>query len=345
MRFPALVASLLAPSLAAQSPAPAGQPAVDEAAILEAAASRSGRMPHQIDRGEGLLPLFVPWDEELVFDVDVAWGVIGAALGTVTMSAGVEEYRTSLLVANAPVEASGTNGEEIPPPMTCWMKAHAYGKHLLYTMDATLEARHQPQEWPRIVYHSTQKGSEERRRELLLGFKEEKAVSSYRRDTSTGAPRGTRIWRDPELRDIPAETLDMTSAVYLVRTFIMRGLERTEFPVIQKRKLWAITLELGEVLVHETPAGRFDAVEVILNAARHPDDLLDVDDEDEGERFEGLFGLRGSIHLWVERHTGVPVRVQGEVPAGPLTLDVDISLSSFRGTPRAFQVVPPGPGE
>jgi hypothetical protein len=251
-----------------------------EVALAEAAATSDGQMPHQIDRGEGLLPLFVPRDEELTFRVDVAWGVVGAALGTVTLSAGVEDYHPSLLVkpADPKPAPAGTNGDHDEPRVTGWMKARAFGEHLFYTMDATLESRHQPQEWPRIVYRSTQEGSEQRRRELLIGIKEGSSVASYRRDTSKGAPKGTRIWKEPDFRDVPEDTLDMTSAVYLVRTFIMRGLRETTVPILQKRKLWLIKLSTGQTLVQDTPAGRFEAVEVILEAQRHPDDEVEEED-------------------------------------------------------------------
>lgn len=326
------LAGALALLVGASPAAPDGAagPVLDaRTAILEAAAPREGELPVLIDRGDGRLPLIVPRGEELVYRVDVAWGILGAALGTVTMSSGVEPYRRALLV-----QPSAGEGEE-QRAETAWIKARAFGKHLLYTMDATLEARHQPQEWPRIVYRSTQEGSEQRRRELLLGVREGAPTSSYRRDTSKGAPRGTRIWKDPQYREIPPDTLDMTSAVYLVRSFILRGEPETSFPVLEKERVWEIRLSLGQSLVQETPAGRFDAVEVVLDARPHPGETLDED-----EKFEGLFGLRGSIHLWVERHTGIPVRVQGEIPAGPIVLDVDISLSEHRGTPRAFQAVP-----
>ncbi|MFT5285630.1 MAG: hypothetical protein ACI8TQ_001795 [Planctomycetota bacterium] len=284
--------------------------------------------PLRVDRGEEELALFIPVKEELIYEVNVAWGVIGTALGSVTMTSGVEDYRRSLLVP--------TKADNDRPQKTGWIKAHAYGEHLFYTLDATLEARHQPTDWPQIVYRSKQGGSEVRRRELLVGVKEGKSQSSYRRDTGAGAPRGTRIWRDPVVRDVPATALDMTSAVYLVRTFIASGLETTNFAVIDKDELWDMRLSLGASMRQKTPAGIFDTVEVILVAIPY-----EGEEKREKKKFEGLFGLHGSIHLWVDRAAGVPIRIMGEVPAGPLTLDVDITLMSFKGTPSAMRAVAP----
>ena len=295
---------------------------------VEASLAVGKQAPLRVDRGEDELALFIPTKEELVYEVNVAWGVIGTALGSVTMSTGVEEYRRSLLVPS--------KSDDGRPQKTGWIKAHAYGEHLFYTLDATLEARHQPTEWPQIVYRSTQVGSETRRRELLVGIKDGKYQSSYRRDTGAGAPRGTRIWRDPELREVPASALDMTSAVYLVRTFIASGLKQTDFAVIDKDELWDMRLSLGASTRQKTPAGIFDAIEVVLVALPY-----EGEETREKKKFEGLFGLHGSIHLWVDRAAGVPVRIMGEVPAGPLTLDVDITLMSFKGTPSTMRPVAP----
>ena len=87
-----LVAVLAATLVWPQSPR-AEDPVPDDLSDvqpIEAAAAADGSLPFQIDRGEGVLPLFVPRDETLVYRVDVAWGVIGAALGTVTLTTGVE---------------------------------------------------------------------------------------------------------------------------------------------------------------------------------------------------------------------------------------------------------------
>ncbi len=54
-----------------------------------------------------------------------------------------------------------------------------------------------------------------------------------------------------------------------------------------------------------------------------------------------MFGINGSIHLWVEKKTGVAVRIQGDLPIGNLiTLGIDVVLDSFSGTPPLFAPVP-----
>ncbi len=305
----------------------AGFGETDEVAV-EAKVSQpsSVKEPLRLERGENRQSILVPRDEELVYDVHVGWGIIGAALGTVTMSSGVERYRPNLLL---PQPGDKEAGERY----TCWMKAHAYGKHLLYTMDATLESRIQPQEWPRVVYRSTQSGSENRRRELLVGKKKDGIWASYRKDTSRGAPSGTRIWREPVEKEVPEDAVDMISAVYLARTAIADGLSEVRFPLIDKLDLWNMTIKRGEASIQETPLGKFRVVQVLID----PKPFVGEDvDEERVERFEGLFGLQGQVGIWMHEGTGVPVRIQGILPVGVLELEVDITLTKYKGTPEAF---------
>ena len=53
-------------------------------------------------------------------------------------------------------------------------------------------------------------------------------------------------------------------------------------------------------------------------------------------KFEGLFGLRGAIELYVDETTGVPVKIAGDLPAGIFTFQVEVNLKSFKGTPEGF---------
>jgi hypothetical protein len=83
----------------------------------------------------------------------------------------------------------------------------------------------------------------------------------------------------------------------------------------------------------ETAAGTFDVVEIVLEPSAYPGEDLE---EEKQEKFEGLFGIHGSIHLWADRTTGIPVRIQGDLPIGPITLGIDVGLKSYEGTPPGF---------
>lgn len=295
----------------------------------EASAHETTAEPYVLDRGEGEVPLIVPVGEELVFHVGLEWGVIGAAIGKVSMSAGLEEYRAPVLLAHL-------SGEQEEGRETAWMRVHATGEHMLYSMDARIETRVQPQNWPQLVYLYTHEGTETRRRELLLGDRQGTPTSSYRSDTRSGAPKGTRIWREPRLREVPAGTVDMVSAIYMMRAFVASGAEEAHFPLLEKKRVWDMGIRRGRTSTQEVAAGRFEAVEVILEPTLYEGEEMDEEDR---ERFQGLFGLQGAIHVWLEPKTGVPVRIVGDLPVGIITLRVDIQLASHKGTPADFKAI------
>lgn len=285
--------------------------------------------PLVIARGEDMLSLQIPRDEELVYRVKVDIGPFESVAGTVTLSSGVEPFEDSLLFDIDPAEEPATTRE------TAWIRIHAAGDYEFYSMDSRIETRLLPQDWPWLRYSYEHKGTEKRKRELLLGMKDGVLVSSYRRDTDKNAPKGERIWKDPpKERDVPAGTVDMLSAVFLVRTMLSEGRMRASFPLIDKRDLWEMRISRGLIRKTTVVAGTFDTLQVMLDPKRFPGEPAE---EGESERFEGLFGIHGSIQLWVHVETGVPVRIQGDLPVGPLTLGVDIQLERYRGTPAPFR--------
>ena len=291
--------------------------------------------PFVIERGEGQPELRLPREEKLVFGVRMQIAIASANVGRVTMRSNVEPYRPSVLAAT-PGDTAGTVGasaatEEL---MTGALRIQAKGEYAWYSMDAAIETRILPQDWPRYSYRYTHDGSERRRREVLMGDVDGVWTGSYRKDTRKGAPSGTRIWRDPKTREIPENTLDLLSAVYLARTMIQDDLSEIRFPLIDKLNLWEMRLSRGKRGRMETKAGTFEVVEILLDPKPFEGEEVD---EEKAKKFEGLFGLHGSIHLWVQEETGVPVRIKGSLPAGPLDLKIDIELMEFAGTPEAFR--------
>ncbi len=284
-----------------------------------------------IDWGKSEYALVLPRGEHLRYRVRVGLGIVEAPVGNVTMSAGVEPYRESVLLL-------GTNGGGETKRETAWMRVHARGDYKLYSMDATIESRVHPVEWPWIVYNYKQEGSKNRRRENSIGWKDGRSYLRYRRDTHHGAPPGTRIWKDPRDRELSVEPLDMLTAVYYARTMIREDLDSMVFPIADKLDLWEIRLRRGEVSVQETAAGRFETVKILLEPRPYPGEVTDDTSEKE-KTFEGLFGIHGSIELWVDRKTGVPVRVTGDIPIGLIDLAVDVVLKSYSGTPKGFRPV------
>lgn len=303
----------------------------------------------RVDRGEGELPLWVPRNEELSFRVVLELGLLGDVnAGKVVLSSGVERYVSGLPSPGASKPAKG----ELE---TGWIMSHASGSYGGYHLDHELRSRLLPQTWPRVFYTDTQSGSENRRRELKLGELDGALTATSRSDghckgcqnpehfvESTwawGKPShcakckaaAHRVWKAPVRRTIPAGTVDMLSAVYLARSLVTDGRATTTFTLIDKQTLWQVNLARGKRRRIATPAGTFDAQEIKLSTSVPRGETRD------STGFEGMFGIRGTIQIWLEANTGVPVLIEGELPVPVIgSLDVRVELEKSRGTPPSF---------
>ncbi|QDU66920.1 DUF3108 domain-containing protein [Engelhardtia mirabilis] len=293
-----------------------------------------------IDRGAESAPLSIPRNEVLHYDVRVETALININAGTVELSSGVELKRPSLLGNRS------AGGAEVG-----WVKAHAYGDYSLYVMDATIHTRFQHDAWPRMIHSYRHEGTEKRRREILTGVKGDAWMASYRSDTKTGAPQGTRIWRPADEFSVPADAVDTLGAVYLVRHALARGERNLIFHMLDNQRIWNVEARFGELEVVETGAGRFEArrVDLITHEVAKEDmglppiseadrEAASTDDEESSGsgKFEGPFGLRGEIVLWMENRTGIPLVIHGSMPMLLGEIEVDIRLSSTEGAPAQF---------
>ncbi len=299
-----------------------------------------------IARDGGQMPLHIPVDEELGFDVILNLAVLGdTKVGRVTLSAGVEPFLPGLPASGGEIEEDRNVG---------WIKSQAQGNYLTYELDHEIEMRALPLEWPRVIYRDTQEGSENRKRELKYGTRDGQCESEYRSDTHCKGcerrehfvegpwPFGDdhhckkckraehRHWRDPKVRDIPEGAFDMLSAIYYSRSMVRAGLEEISVPLLDREQLWELTLKRGRQKSIRTSAGQFLCREISLSTS------VPAGEPAEEEEFQGLFGIHGTICVWLEERTGVPVEVSGRVPIGPIDLDVRLSLREFTGTPDDF---------
>ncbi len=287
--------------------------------------------PLEVRVGANGLPLLVPRAERLEYHAYLELAGIDIDVGRVTVESSVKPYQVGLF-------AKKSDG---PPLETGRVHARAHGEYGVYSMDSNIETLLQPQAWPSLVHQFEQKGTERRRREILVGTKEGEGRASFRSDTKNGAPKGTRIWREPSEFAAPAGTLDTLGAAFIVRGMIRDGRDVATLHLLDKDRLWEVVLTLDEPTAVETHAGRFQAREVRIATQRVSTAGVAVDDE-ESEEFSGPFGLRGHIRMYVERYTGVPLVVMGRIPAGPIDIDLDIRLASFEGTPANFVALAPG---
>jgi hypothetical protein len=302
----------------------------------------------RIRRGEGV-SIWVPPAESLEFRVDVDLGVLGdASVGTVTMSSGVDSYVASL---PRPGESLSQEGD-----LVGWVKIAARGGHLGYELDHTITTRFLPQTWPSLINSEEQKGSENRKKEIKIGLKDNAWTSEYRANSHcrsctrrehfvkatlpwnkdyhcSGCKRGEhRLWNPPKSREIPVQACDILGAVYLARNLVRDNHSELELFMLQKSHLWKVRLRRGKVADIKVSAGTFRCREVKLEVSR-------PEGESPGEsQFSGLFGIKGALKIWLHESTGVPVLIEGDVPIGDIVdLHARIRLTKYQGTPSGFK--------
>lgn len=344
-----------------QAPAPPREPeqpaaAPQEPAAAEPAAARDPRLDDPrlegmlvFERGPGLMPVLIARDEELSMGVRVRLGIAGSPrLGTVLLRSKVVPNRGSLLVRGASTDAKGERAELI---------AEAKGGNSLYNLHEIRKSLLLPQAWPRIKHTSVQTGTESRMREQEIGLGEQGPYTRFRGDhhcrgcdlehhfvEPTWAWQDPqhckkckraehRVWREWQERALPAGAVDMVTAVTLGRSMLLLGEREMTFPLIDEEELWELTIRTGRVERINVDAGQFDATEILLETRPAPGE--DAKPED----FKGLFGIHGTVSIWFDTKTGVPVRISGTVPLGPFTLDARVELESYRGTPAGFAPV------
>ena len=312
--------------------------------------------PLRVERGEQHLPLLIPRDEELVYSVTLNLGPLGdPVVGRVTITSQVRPYQPNLLLMGAASAEDASSADDVTGE-TGFIEARASGAYAVYELQDSITCTILPQKWPSLIHRQVQTGSENRKREVMLGWREGTFSGLYRRDghckrcklrTHFVKPtwawqderhckkcrRGEhRVWREPEFREFPEESVDMLGAVFLARSMLQLDQRRSQFPLVDKDELWTVKISQGEKRRQKVPAGTFDAVEVEL-VTKIP---KSEKDREVDEQFAGLFGIHGTLSIWMHP-TGVPVRIRGKVPVGPINLDVSIKLKSYRGTPPDFR--------
>lgn len=339
---------VLAVVLAFLAQLPAGEPDAEAGGSEAEQALPTG--PLVISRGEGRVPIVIPRKEELIFDVSLDLGVLGTPkIGEVAIISEVAPFRTFSQRASEPAgqEQALERGS---------VTAIAVGQYAVYAVRDELSTQILPQDWPHLIYRKTQTGTENRKRELNVGVKDGVTMAAYRSDTHCdkckrqehlvssklpwrskyhckGCRRAEhRRWRDFRNAEVAPGTLDMLSATMVARAMVgMRDRGDTEqILVLHKLETWKIRLSRGKTRHQTVRAGEFMAALVQLDA--QPGEGVDQEDEN----FSGLFGIHGTISMWFDAATGVPILIAGSVPAGPLTLQVRIELRSYSGAPAGF---------
>ena len=317
----------------------AGATPDDEGSSLSSASLGPGVL---IERGEGRLGVFIPKSEVLEYDVKVDIAVLGQTdVGDFVLRAGTQPYRQGL---PAPGQVHAADKQ------VAWIQAIATGGALGYRLEQTIEARLLPQVWPRVVVRNTQRGSESRRWELMYGQRSDKLTAWFREDRHCQTcdrrehfveglfsdehhcdkckRAEHRVWKKPLTDEIPEGAVDMMTAIHLARTMVRAKQDFVEFPMIDRERMWHVTLTRSVRRKIGTPLGEFWCREIKMTPK--------IPDEQDQTKFKGLFGIHGTLSFWLDEQTGVPIRIEGIVPLGPFDLGTSLRLKGYSGTPAGF---------
>ncbi|MCA9001890.1 MAG: DUF3108 domain-containing protein [Planctomycetes bacterium] len=297
---------------------------------------------------EGLeVGMYIPENERLVYLVELDVAVVGKInVGSFVITSQVDDYRAGL-------PKLGGKSEE-PRKRKGHIRGEAAGRYLNYTLGHSIDARILPQVWPHVIVRDYQTGTENRRREVMYGTREGKPMSWYRRDRHCkGCDRREhfvegrlsiitpehhcdgcnrlehREWDEPKVQAIPEGALDMLSSIFVARELVVNQGGALDFPLLDKDSWWNLTMTLGDEANIRTPLGKFACQAVKL-------DPKIPEGEEPRKDFKGLFGIHGTLSIWLHKKTGVPVKIEGIVPLGPMDLDVAIILQSTSGEPEGF---------
>ena len=289
-----------------------------------------------IDRGAGEPALVIRQKEELNYVVEVD---IGPFKG---LSAGEMRFRSWVV--------DSVDGE------VGHIETVFLGQHMGYEHYHRIHSRHSPSTEPALECSDTQRGSRSHRRELRVLERDGIWTAVYRWDGHCGGCKDKshyvrgflglgrskhckkckeakhRVWRKPKERVVPGHALDFLSCVYLIRTLIASGAESVETPLLEKVRLWDLRLKTGERKTIRVPLGEFGCRRILFQAEKP--------EAESGEaKFSGLFGMEGTMKLWVDEATGVLVQISGKLPLGPLDLGVKIRLVGAKGAPEGLKTL------
>jgi hypothetical protein len=144
-------------------------------------------------------------------------------------------------------------------------------------------------------------------------------IRQHCRDKDCGKRRH-QVWviRDRHALEKPA--YDMLSVVYLCREMDLEvGGEGETVRIVNAHDLWDVNVRAIKRETVEVPGGKFKALRIQIRPSP-ANDGTKLRDE-----FQGLFGIKGNIRLWIDEESRIPVKIRGVVPFGvDLNMEIDL---------------------
>jgi hypothetical protein len=129
------------------------------------------------------------------------------------------------------------------------------------------------------------------------------------------------IWFERETHKVDEPYVDLLTAIYVARTatFTPEG-ESLIIPVVNDDSRWFVSVKPLRREKLKVEEGEYDAIELSLSPISS--------DGDKKKRFKGLFGIHGTLRVWIDCVTGKPLLISGTLPISILNLQARIELIS-----------------
>jgi hypothetical protein len=227
--------------------------------------------------------------------------------------------------------------------------ARAKGGALGYEVNTTIRSR-ATATLDSLSYGYEQRGSEERKNRLDFGPKTVTytafqhcpgtppcAIPDHQVEEGGHCPNKPRchlpehfLWvkRFEHPRD-GSKALDMLTAVYYARGMELAAGASRKVRIVNNDAIYDVEIRVEAEEQVEVGAGTFDAWKIILEPTFASGS--ERAKEKQG-KFRGLFGISGSIRIWLDKKARVPVKICGTIPFG-VDLNGEVDLVE-RSTPK-----------
>lgn len=307
-----------------ETPAP---PITEEKKVENSADEPAPAPAVAVESLAGIEPAALPLGERLVFRATVEWKGAQVLVGHLELGSFHDENNTTVLHARG--------------------KGDRFG----YTIDQQITSRLDRSSGHPIAYTNVQRGSEHHTKQL--DFEEGKITYSRRehcRDPECKdknhdvaevewkgpIPWGTRskhcgdrdcgtaaheLWVTKKVHEVDEPYVDLLTSIYVARTasFPEDGSPMI-IPAVNDDHRWLVEVRQMQQKELTVSEGTYDAIELSLTPL--------ASDGDTKKRFKGLFGIHGTLRVWIDSVTRKPLLIQGTLPISVLDLKARIELIS-----------------
>jgi len=275
----------------------------------------------------GIVPSSLPLGERLVFRATVEWKGAQVLVGHLELATFHENEETTILHARGKGERFGyTIDQQItshldrstgyPTEYTNIQRGSEHHTKKLDFEDGKITyTRREHCRDPECKDESHQIAEVEWKGPIPWGTKSKHCGN---RDCGIAAHES---WMTKKVHEVDEPYVDLLSSIYVARTatFPVEG-EPMIIPAVNDDHRWLVEVHKLQRKELKVAEGTYDAIELSLTPV--------ASDGDKKKRFKGLFGIHGSLRVWVDAESRKPLLIQGTLPVSVLDLKARIELIS-----------------